>query len=98
MDNREVDALLEFNDYFSSEGDRAAVILGVARLDIVLGQLLKLVLRPCPSRVDELLDGDSPLSTFSAKISCHRLRLIDDGAARALNLIRKIRNENTRRD
>lgn len=78
---------------FSSESDRAAVILGAAKLDVLLFQLLQKVLRPSTARTDELLEGDSPLGTFSARtLLCHRLGLIDDELFRAINLIRRIRN------
>lgn len=83
----------QFVEEFSKESDRAAVIVGAARLDILLYQLLKKFLRPCTSNNDELLEGDSPLATYSSRIhACHRLGLIDDHVARALHLIRKIRN------
>src|SRR5688572_21694479 len=85
--------LREFIDEFKSESDRAAVILGAAKLDLLLYQLIQGVLVPSTSKVDELLDGDSPLGTFSSRITiAHRLKLIDDNFCRALNLIRKIRN------
>ena len=46
-----------------------------------------------PVSADELLDGDAPLSTFSVKINLvYRLGLIDAEFARALHLIRRIRN------
>lgn len=80
-------------DEFKNESDRAAVILGAAKLDVLLYQLLQAALRPCTGRNDELLDGDSPLATFSARITLtHRLGLIDDEFCRALHLIRKVRN------
>lgn len=86
-------AFYEFVDEFKNESDRAAVILGAAQLDLHLYELLSLVLRPCTSRSDDLLDGDGPLGTFSSRITlAHRLGLIDDEFCRALNLIRRIRN------
>jgi hypothetical protein len=88
--------LAEFEAFaaeFKSESDRAAVILGAAKLDLLLYQVLQKVLRPAPGKSDELLDGDAPLGTFSSRITmCHRLGLIDDEFARALNLTRRIRN------
>ena len=87
------DEFERFAEEFKNESDRAAVILGAAKIDLQLCQLLQAVLRPSTSRNDELLDGDSPLSTFSSRIALtHRLGLIDDEFCRALNLIRKIRN------
>lgn len=93
VDQHVLDAHWQFVEEFSKESDRAAVIVGAARLDILLYQLLKKFLRPCTSNNDELLEGDSPLATYSSRIhACHRLGLIDDHMARALHLIRKIRN------
>src|SRR5205085_10598025 len=51
------------------------------------------VLRPNTSKSDELLEGDSPLSTLSARINvCYRMGLIDAEFTRCLHLIRKTRN------
>jgi len=78
---------------FLNETDRAAVILGAAKLDILLYQILERFLLAEASSTDVLLDGDSPLATFSAKIKLvYRLGLIDKDIARALNLVRRIRN------
>ena len=83
----------EFLQEFEKESDRAAVILGAARLDYLLYQILQKFLLPNVGNNDELLIGDSPLSTFSAKIHmCYRLGIIDAEFARALHLTRKIRN------
>lgn len=86
-------AYKDFVNEFLEESDRACVVLGAAKLDISLFQILQKRLLPCGSGKDELFDADSPLSTFSAKINlCHRLGLIDSEVARSLHLIRKIRN------
>jgi DNA-binding MltR family transcriptional regulator len=86
-------AFKEFMDEFNDESDRAAVILGAAKLDYLLYQILQKFLVPNVGSNDELLAGDGPLSTFSAKIQiCYRLGLIDSEFARALHLTRKIRN------
>lgn len=77
----------------SAESDRAAVIVGAAKLDLLLYQILQRCLKPSTANTDELLDGDSPLSPFSAKIHLvFRLGLIDAHLARALTLTRRIRN------
>jgi hypothetical protein len=69
-----------FVEEFRSESDRAAVILGVAKLDVVMYQIIQQALLPSASSNDELLDGDTPLSTFSAKINfLYRLGIIDAG-------------------
>ncbi|MFA6596154.1 MAG: hypothetical protein WCS69_00415 [Ignavibacteriaceae bacterium] len=84
----------EFVNEFKGETDRAAVILGVAKLDSLLYQILKYYFVVTPSSSDELLDGDSPLGTFSAKIyMMYRLGLIDASFARSLHIIRRIRND-----
>jgi len=86
-------AFNEFVKEFREESDRAAVILGVAKLDLLLYQILIKILFPNTSSNDDLFDGDAPLSTFSAKIHlCHRMGVIDSELTRALDLIRKIRN------
>ncbi|WOD28742.1 hypothetical protein RYH70_01500 [Alloalcanivorax xenomutans] len=88
-----VEEFERFTEEFKNESDRAAVILGASQLDILLYQMLEGHLLPNPSGKDELLDGDSPLATFSSRINiCYRLGLIDAEFARALHLVRKIRN------
>jgi hypothetical protein len=83
----------EFFDDFAKESDRAAVILGAAKLDMLLFQLLKRFLIPVTGSQDELLEGDSGLGTFSSRIhAAYRLGLVDREVTRALHLIRKIRN------
>lgn len=83
----------EFLREFEHESDRAAVILGAAKLDYLLYQILYKFLLPNVGSNDELLAGDSPLSTFSAKTHmAYRLGIIDSEFARALHLTRRIRN------
>ena len=82
-----------FADEFKSESDRAAVVLGAAKLDILCYQILQNFLIPSPTGKDELLEADCPLGTFSSRIHMlFRLGLIEADLARALHLIRKIRN------
>ena len=86
-------AFVRFAEEFAGESDRAAVILGAAKLDLLLQQILEAFLLPSPSGRDELLEGDSPLATFSARINvCYRLGIITANFARCLHLIRRIRN------
>lgn len=83
----------EFVTEFRDESDRASVILGAAKLDLVMYQILREYLISAPGSSDELLDGDGPLGTFSAKINLlYRLGLIDAQFTRALHMIRRIRN------
>lgn len=82
-----------FIEDFKKESDRAAVIVGAAKLDLLLFQLLQKVLLPSTTSTDDLLEGDAGLGTFHARIHMsHRLGLIDDQFARALHLVRQIRN------
>jgi hypothetical protein len=91
--NREFKEIKEFIKEFGSESDRAAVILGAAKLDTSLYLLLTRALLPTAGNEDELFEGEAPLSSFSSKINlAYRLGLIDSQFAHALHLIRKIRN------
>lgn len=77
----------------NKESDRAAVILAVAKIDLLLYEILQSVLVPSTGSHDELLDGDSALGTLSSRINIvHRLGLIDAHFARALHIARRIRN------
>jgi hypothetical protein len=83
----------DFINEFRDESDRAAVVLGAAKLDQLLYRIIQAFLIPVTTGRDELLDGDTPLGTFSAKINfTYRCGLIDSNFARALHMVRKIRN------
>ena len=89
----DTEEFFEFHNEFINESDRAAVILGSAKLDYLLYQCLRKYLMPNTGSQDELFDGDAPLSTFSAKINLtYRLGLIDSEFVRALHLIRRMSN------
>jgi len=88
----------EFADELLRERQpRALVILAAAKIDTQLRDLIEkflLAKSAKPKEADELLDGDNPLSTFSARIKiCRRLGLIDHAVADALNRLRDIRNQ-----
>jgi len=87
----------EFTDFMTgvmAYDQRSSVIVIVAKLDMLLYQIIKKITFPSPRKVDELLDGDAPLSSFSAKIIfVHRLGRMDDDLSQALHLIRRIRND-----
>lgn len=86
-------AFANFMTEFVNESDRAAVILGAAIIETLLGNIIEKYLLPCTSSTDDLLEGDAPLSTFSSRIKmCHRLGLIDDLLAKLLHAFRKLRN------
>jgi hypothetical protein len=85
--------IVSFLDEFAEESDRAAVILGTAKLDTLLYQLLVKVLLPSTSSRDDFLGENGALNTFSSRIHlAYRLGLVDAPFARALHLIRRIRN------
>jgi len=89
-----VESIVEFINEFKGETDRAAVIVGAAKLDLIMYQILQRVLLPNPSGTDDLLEGNSPLATLSAKIHMlYRLGIIDANLARLLHLVRRIRND-----
>jgi hypothetical protein len=86
--------LLQFMTELAAEGERAAVIGGAARVEVALEHLLKSVLHYNPEGSDNLFDPDRPLGTFSVKINlASRLGLLDDEQERALQMIRRTRNE-----
>lgn len=83
-----------FVQELATEGERAAVVLGTARIDVELERLLKKIMRHNNGGSDNLFDADRPLGTLSAKITlAHRLNLIDDNVEHALQMLRKIRND-----
>ena len=88
-----IEEFKKFAKEFAEESDRAAAILGAAKLDSLLYQVIKGKLLPSATGNDSLLDGDRALATFSARIDmAHRLGLIDAAFAGGLHLVRKIRN------
>jgi len=87
------DDLKMFVDEFKIDNDRAAVVLGAAKIDELLYKILGKFLKPPAKKDEDILDSDGPLGTFSARIhAVQRLGLLDDTFCRALHLIRKIRN------
>jgi|ERR1039458_10177196 hypothetical protein len=90
----QIAAFDEFVAEFGQETDRAAVLLGGAKLDDVLLRILAQFLIPNATSRDEFLEAEGPLSTFSARINAtYRLGIIDADFARSLHLVRKIRND-----
>lgn len=97
---REVNIRTSFDsfaeDLLGERGTRPLVIVGAAKVDDLLLEILRAYLLPKivrPAEQDELLEGDSPLATFSARIkTCRRLGLIDDTLYRALERLRILRN------
>lgn len=95
LDKKAIDSFDEFVEQFIGESDRSAVVLSAAKLDQQLYFLLsRYLLKSYNKQQDELLDGDSPLASFSARINlCYRVGLIDKSFADALHIVRKIRND-----
>jgi hypothetical protein len=83
-------------DLLCEQNARLLVIIGASKVDDLLYEILSLYLLPKrakPKEQDELLDGDRPLSTLSARIKmCCRLGLIDQTFYLTLEQLRVLRN------
>lgn len=78
----------------AAESERAAVVMGAARVEVALEHMLKAVMRPASGTNDELFDPDQPIGTLSAKIRlAFRLGIIDDDFSRRLHVLRRMRND-----
>jgi hypothetical protein len=84
------------DDLLAERNARPLIIVGAAKIDDLLLEMLRAHLLPKMAKAkdqDELLEGDTPLSTFSARIKiCRRLGLIDGTLYVALERLRAIRN------
>jgi hypothetical protein len=75
------------------ERGRGAVLVGVARVDTALEHLLQAVMAQDDSKGDGLFLPDRPLGSLGAKAAlAKRLGLIDADVAKALSVLRKLRN------
>ncbi len=84
--------LQDIFDALQLEGDRACAVLGLATIDALLGELLRLALIKDPPK--ELFEDRGAFSTLSSKIDiAYALGLIAKEDRRDLHLLRKIRNE-----
>lgn len=82
------------DDILDEKSDRALIIYSCSIIDDQLYEILKMYLIDSKESKDELLLGDSPLSTLSSRIKiAYRLGIIDVSFVRNLDLIRKIRNK-----
>jgi hypothetical protein len=81
-------------DLQAERGARPLIIVAAARIDDLLLEMLRTFLLPKRGKdQDELLEGDTPLSTFSARIKvCRRLGLIDETLYLAIDRLRTLRN------
>jgi hypothetical protein len=76
------------------ESERAAVVLGAARLELALENALKRILSHNPGGDDNLFDIDRPLGTLAAKVALsYRLGLVDSSFEHSLQMLRRIRND-----
>jgi len=86
--------LTAFMGVLASEGERAAVVVGCARIDLALERLLKSVMEPNPGGQDNLFAVERPLNSFGVKIAlCYRLGLIDLELETILQSLKKMRNQ-----
>ena len=83
-------------DLLAERSPRPLVIVGASKVDHLLFEVLLAFLLPQIAKKgqqDELLEGDTPLATFSARTKmCRRLGLIDDTLYVALDRLRILRN------
>lgn len=83
-------------DLLSERATRPLVIVGASKVDNLLLEILRSHLLPKCANAgaqDELLEGDRPLATFSARIKmCYRLGLIDKSFYQSLECLRSLRN------
>lgn len=84
-------------DLLGERAPRSLIIIGASKIDDLLLQILTqhlLSKKAKPKDQDELLEGDRPLATFSARIKLtYRLGLIDDTLYVALEQLRNLRNQ-----
>jgi hypothetical protein len=73
------------------ERGRGAVLVGVARVDAALENLLQALMAPSSGKGDGLFLPERPLGSIGAKVAlASRLGLIDASVERALNVLRKL--------
>lgn len=83
-----------FISEMANESDRGLALVAAAQIDELLGGVLKSFFCEGPDAEEKLLEGDKPLSSFSARTeTCYALGLIDEHEYREITLVRKVRNE-----
>jgi DNA-binding MltR family transcriptional regulator len=97
LDSAAIESFESFTDDLLAERTaRPLVIVAASKVNDLLSEILGNFLLPKIAKAkeqDELLDGDAPLATFSAKIKlCRRLSLIDQTLYVALERLRTLRN------
>lgn len=79
---------------FDDESDRGLVVLGAAKLDGLLKEILLKTLRPCLGRKKERVLLDQELREFGSRIkACNELGLIDPDLSEILHKLRIMRNK-----
>lgn len=95
MDFNLFDSFVE--DLLGEKNPRPIIIVGASRIDDLLYRILSKHLLPKSSKksqLDELLEGDSPIGTFSSRIKVvYRLGIIDKELFKILERIRAVRNK-----
>ena len=83
-------------DLLAERAPRPLFIVGASKTDNLLFEILSSHLLPKRAKSkdqDELLEGDRPVATFSARIKmCYRLGLIDESLYLSLENLRALRN------
>ncbi|MBN8745838.1 MAG: hypothetical protein J0I24_16340 [Thiomonas arsenitoxydans] len=88
------DAAQKIATQMMAEKGRGTILVGASRIDTALENLLKSVMAPGSPRDDNLFKPERPLGTFSAKIAlAARLSLIEKPVEKAMQAVRKIRND-----
>lgn len=84
------------DDLLAERSARPLIIVAGSKIDLLLFEMLNFCLLPKIAKAkdpDELLEGDMPLATFSARIKiCRRLGLIDETLYMTLEKVRRLRN------
>lgn len=92
MDYNLFDSFVE--DLLGEKNARPIIIIGASRIDDILFGIMNKFLLPKKSRQDELLEGDTPIGTFSSRIKItYRLGIIDEELFKILERIRALRNK-----
>lgn len=97
MTEMRAEEFVSFLTEFINETDRAAVVLGAAKLDYLLAELINKVLLPPENKKDDKTSTEEghpgALGSFSANINiAYRLGLVDASFKDSLHIIRKLRN------
>ncbi|MBN9687137.1 MULTISPECIES: MltR family transcriptional regulator [unclassified Corallococcus] len=91
MANKDLDVIAKS---VATETDRGCVLVFAAYIDEELGKVLRAFFIDDPKLADALLETEKPLGTFSARTkACLALGLISRKTFRAIELVRKTRNE-----